>query len=213
MTISATAGTPEAISFGGEANPYALYARLRRQAPVSHMSLPDGGEFWLVTRYEDAKNALADPRLSKDPNRVGERWRATVAQPTDGEDASLVRHLLNVDPPDHTRLRRLVHKGFTPRRIEALRGRIQTRSPTVSWLGGRVLDLGHGLRSVFLAAAVLTLAGCSIAWCEWRVDRRASRTPESTPLTGAATAPAAPHLRTAPGGVRRRPPENVRTQK
>ncbi|GGY59283.1 MULTISPECIES: cytochrome P450 family protein [Streptomyces] len=125
MTISATAGTPEAISFGGEANPYALYARLRRQAPVSHMSLPDGGEFWLVTRYEDAKNALADPRLSKDPNRVGERWRATVAQPTDGEDASLVRHLLNVDPPDHTRLRRLVHKGFTPRRIEALRGRIQ----------------------------------------------------------------------------------------
>ncbi|MFK0180361.1 cytochrome P450 [Streptomyces xanthochromogenes] len=125
MTISAAAGTPEAISFGGEANPYALYARLRRQAPVSHMSLPDGGEFWLVTRYEDAKNALADPRLSKDPNRVGERWRATVAQPTDGEDASLVRHLLNVDPPDHTRLRRLVHKGFTPRRIEALRGRIQ----------------------------------------------------------------------------------------
>ncbi|GHB75465.1 cytochrome P450 hydroxylase [Streptomyces xanthochromogenes] len=125
MTISATAGTPEAISFGGEANPYALYARLRRQAPVSHMSLPDGGEFWLVTRYEDAKNALADPRFSKDPNRVGERWRATVAQPTDGEDASLVRHLLNVDPPDHTRLRRLVHKGFTPRRIEALRGRIQ----------------------------------------------------------------------------------------
>ncbi|WP_167152114.1 MFS transporter [Streptomyces sp. MBT27] len=90
---------------------------------------------------------------------------------------------------------------------------VQTAIALGSWLGGRVLDLGHGLRSVFLAAAVLTLAGCSIAWCEWRVDRRASRKPESTPLTGAATAPAAPHLRTAPGGVRRRPPENVRTQK
>ncbi|MEV4342063.1 cytochrome P450 [Streptomyces sp. NPDC049590] len=124
MTTAPVAG-PEAISFGGETNPYALYARLRRQAPVSHMCLPDGGEFWLVTRYADAKNALADPRLSKDPTQVGERWRSTVAQPTDGEDASLVRHLLNVDPPDHTRLRRLVHKGFTPRRIEGLRGRIQ----------------------------------------------------------------------------------------
>ncbi|MER5741161.1 MULTISPECIES: cytochrome P450 [unclassified Streptomyces] len=125
MTADTTVAAPEAISFGGEANPYALYARLRRQAPVSHMSLPDGGEFWLVTRYADAREALADQRLSKDPNKVGDRWRATVAQPTDGEDASLVRHLLNVDPPDHTRLRRLVHKGFTPRRIEALRGRIQ----------------------------------------------------------------------------------------
>lgn len=125
MTTSAAPVRPEPISFGGEANPYAMYARLRGQAPVTHMSLPDGGEFWLVTRYEDAKEALSDLRLSKDPNQVGDRWRATVAQPTDGEDASLVRHLLNVDPPDHTRLRRLVHKGFTPRRIEGLRGRIQ----------------------------------------------------------------------------------------
>ncbi|MEV7522673.1 cytochrome P450 [Streptomyces sp. NPDC091371] len=122
---STTSVRPESIGFGGEANPYALYARLRAQAPVSHMSLPDGGEFWLVTRFADAKDALTDPRLSKDPNKVGPQWRATVAQPTDGEDASLVRHLLNVDPPDHTRLRRLVHKGFTPRRIESLRTRIQ----------------------------------------------------------------------------------------
>ncbi|WP_374776265.1 cytochrome P450 [Streptomyces sp. NBC_01310] len=122
---TATSSKPESIGFGGEPNPYALYARLRAQAPVSHMTLPDGGEFWLVTRFADAKDALTDERLSKDPNRVAAQWRATVAQPTDGEDASLVRHLLNVDPPDHTRLRRLVHKGFTPRRIESLRGRIQ----------------------------------------------------------------------------------------
>ena len=84
--------------------------------------MPEGGRAWLVTRYDDVRAALADPRLAKD-------WVAHMTP--DGFDinadpvrAYLNRHLLNMDPPDHTRLRRLVVKAFTSRRIAGLRPRI-----------------------------------------------------------------------------------------
>ncbi|MET0425063.1 MAG: cytochrome P450, partial [Actinoplanes sp.] len=89
-----------------QSNPHPTYARWRAEGPVRR--LPDGG--WLVTRYEDAKRALSDPRLSK----------AYV-----GVDPAVSRHLLAVDPPDHTRLRRLVSAAFTVRRMELLRPRIE----------------------------------------------------------------------------------------
>jgi cytochrome P450 len=104
-------------------NPYPLLARLRAQAPVSKVVI-DGLAAWLVTRYDDIRNALSDARLSNDPALADAMSRAV---PWVGVAVSggVSRHMLRADPPDHTRLRRLVAKAFTPRRLAAMRPRIQ----------------------------------------------------------------------------------------
>ncbi|SDG65501.1 Cytochrome P450 [Lentzea fradiae] len=92
-------------------DPHEVYARLRERGPVHWVRLPDGQEMWLVVGYEVARAALADARLSKDLTKIG-------ASSFDQE--FLGPHLLVSDPPQHTRLRRLVSKEFTPRRVEAM---------------------------------------------------------------------------------------------
>lgn len=77
--------------------------------------LPSGVHAWLVTRYADARHTLADNRLSKNPAHHDEPAHAKGKTGIPGErQADLMTHLLNIDPPDHTRLRRLVSKAFTP---------------------------------------------------------------------------------------------------
>ncbi|WP_437507943.1 cytochrome P450 family protein [Sorangium sp. So ce1099] len=110
-----------------KANPYPLYARLRAEAPVVRVVLSDRKPAWLVTRYADVASALKDPRLGKDPFRAlsaEERARQLPWAPS--LLAPLTKNMLDQDPPDHTRLRALVHQVFTPRRVEDLRGRIAT---------------------------------------------------------------------------------------
>jgi cytochrome P450 len=89
---------------------------LQRHRPVVRMQMPDGRTGWLVTRYEDVRQVLIDPRFS----------RAAAAGP-DVPDTGLgqasVGSILGMDPPEHTRLRRLVAGAFTARRVEALRPR------------------------------------------------------------------------------------------
>lgn len=104
-------------------DPYPLYAALREQAPVSRVRMPGGTETWLVTRYEDVRAALADPRLHKDYRELDELNPDSGLRPTSSVDA-MRWSMLTRDPPDHTRLRRLVNKAFTPRRMDALRPRI-----------------------------------------------------------------------------------------
>ncbi len=109
------------------ADPYPAYAWLREHAPVHKATLPSGVDAWLVTRYGDARQALADQRLSKDPGHHSERaahGKGKVGIPGE-RSANLMTHLLNIDPPDHTRLRRLVSKAFTPRRIAAFEPRVR----------------------------------------------------------------------------------------
>ncbi|WP_329499924.1 cytochrome P450 [Kitasatospora herbaricolor] len=103
-------------------DPQGLFARLRSSAPVTQVLTPEGMRVWLVTRYEDVRAALADPRLAKDwvAHMTPEDFDINV----DPVQAFLDQHMLNLDPPDHTRLRRLVVKAFTPRRVAALRPRI-----------------------------------------------------------------------------------------
>jgi len=105
------------------ADPYPFLARLREHAPVSKVVI-DGLSVWLVTRYDDVYQALSDPRLGNDTALADAETRAV---PWVGVAASrgVSRHMLRLDPPDHTRLRRLVSKAFTPRRLAALRPRIQ----------------------------------------------------------------------------------------
>lgn len=108
-------------------DPYPAYAWLREHAPVHRTTLPSGVEAWLVTRYADARKALADPRLSKNPQRHSAAAHAKGKVGIPGERrAELMTHLLNIDPPDHTRLRRLVSKAFTPRRVAAFAPRVRT---------------------------------------------------------------------------------------
>lgn len=107
-------------------DPYPAYAWLREHRPVHRTSLPSGVEAWLVTRYADARQALADARLSKNPANHAESPHAKGKTGIPGErKAELMTHLLNIDPPDHTRLRRLVSKAFTPRRVAEFAPRVQ----------------------------------------------------------------------------------------
>ncbi|WP_327249666.1 cytochrome P450 family protein [Streptomyces sp. NBC_01320] len=105
------------------ADPYPLYRQLREDGPVRRAVIAGGLEAWLVTRYEDGIVALSDPRLSSDVRdasdpRLLQRLPAT-------ERESVLRNMLRSDPPDHTRLRRLVSNAFTARRVAELRPRVQ----------------------------------------------------------------------------------------
>ena len=100
-------------------DPQRVLGPLRESRPVSPVDLPGNGRAWLVTRYEDVRAALADPRLAKDPRKLYPDWTPGPVQ------AMFNLHMLNLDPPDHTRLRRLVQKAFTPGRVTALRPRVR----------------------------------------------------------------------------------------
>jgi cytochrome P450 len=106
-------------------NPQAMYEQMRQEAPVYNTISPmTGNRLWFFTRYDDAVAVLKDPRFGKDfLTHMTPEERAN--QPQDAEFDAVNRHMLNLDPPDHTRLRELVHKAFTPRIIENLRPRIQ----------------------------------------------------------------------------------------
>lgn len=117
MTFKDRVSIPDLARPQFKANPYPFYARLRAEAPICPTRFL-GAPAWLVTRYEDVLTLLKDERMVKDWPPVT-RWIHLVAGP-------ITRHMLNKDAPDHTRLRRLVHKAFTPSLIERWRGRIQT---------------------------------------------------------------------------------------
>ncbi|WP_328507011.1 cytochrome P450 family protein [Streptomyces sp. NBC_00391] len=125
-TPQGTGAAPALFTWEFATNPYPAYAWLRDHAPVHRTRLPSGVEAWLVTRYADAKQALADGRLSKNPAHHDEPAHARGKTGIPGErKAELMTHLLNIDPPDHTRLRRLVSKAFTPRRVAEFAPRVQ----------------------------------------------------------------------------------------
>jgi len=108
-------------------NPHAIYKQMREEDPIHRTVGPmSGSVFWFLTRYDDCIAALKDPRFSKEPAKaMSEDDVAPMRNPA--LDA-LNYHMLNFDPPHHTRLRGLVHKAFTPRMIDNLRPRIESIS-------------------------------------------------------------------------------------
>ncbi|SDD61659.1 Cytochrome P450 [Actinokineospora iranica] len=94
-----------------------VFAQLRESEPLARVRLPYEGEGWLVTRYADVKLVNSDPRFTR--AHVGDGIPRTTPLPRRGDS------ILGMDPPEHTRLRKLVSKAFTARRIGRLRPRIE----------------------------------------------------------------------------------------
>lgn len=107
-------------------NPYPIYHLLRSEDPVYWS---DAWGCWILTRYDDVVSTLHNPQLFSSFGRVTGIIQQELPEPLLEKIQPLIDHysrgLINVDPPDHTRLRQLVHKAFTPRTIEKLRSHIQ----------------------------------------------------------------------------------------
>ena len=122
---SNTIVAPDLASPRFKAGPHPFYACLRAEAPVWRTTLPDRRVAWLVTRYEDVAWVLKDDTFAKDKlNAMDPEQRAKTPW-VPGFLKPLERNMLDLDEPDHARLRALVSKAFTPRLIERLRGRIE----------------------------------------------------------------------------------------
>lgn len=116
----ATVDAPDLFSPEFTRDPYPAYRWLREHSPVHRLALPQGPPAWLVTRHSDVRALLVDPRLAKDLHR----FLPEAALPSPDLRNLLTQHMLAVDPPAHTRLRRLVAREFTARRVEGLRPRV-----------------------------------------------------------------------------------------
>jgi cytochrome P450 len=107
------------------ADPYPVYAELRERAPIVH---DESTDHWLVSRYADVNALLRDRRFGRTYHHMA--THAQMGRPEEPEMLAPFWHLirsgiLDMEPPDHTRVRRLVSKAFTPKMVEGLRARIQ----------------------------------------------------------------------------------------
>jgi cytochrome P450 len=108
-----------------KANPFPFYAQLLAENPIFPVVALRGQRAWLITRYGDTLAALKDERLVKDRHHAMTPEQLKKAPHMPSFFKAFERGLLSLDDPDHARLRALVHKAFTPRRIEGMRGQIQ----------------------------------------------------------------------------------------
>lgn len=143
MSLATPADSPAVDPAELVKDPYAVYARLREQGPVHAVTGTDGLPAWLITRYEDVRHALADPRLSLDKRNAAPGGYRGMALPP-----ALDANLLNMDPPDHTRIRRLVSRAFGPHQVTRLHEPIRRTA-------GRLLDAmaPHGRADLISAYA------------------------------------------------------------
>lgn len=110
---------------GDRTDPYRVYRELRDTDPVHR---DPASETWLVTRHADVQTVLRHPDVWSNDHRKARthhRWRETMGIP-EAADELFSNVLLFMDPPDHTRIRNLVGKAFTPKRVQALRPRVES---------------------------------------------------------------------------------------
>ena len=124
QTEQARPPVPQLVPPEEWADPHPHYHRMRSATPI--LSVPEWDEY-VFTRFEDCERILRDPTMSSDP----EKRRMQVPILDFGEGLDRPRSMLMMDAPDHTRLRKLVSKAFTPRTMERLRGRVAELATTM----------------------------------------------------------------------------------
>src|ERR1700742_3114752 len=121
-TVSDVSDPTPQVALEGDAyyqDPAGFFAWLREDRPVTPVRMPGYGRAWVVSRYGDVRAVLNDPRMGRDVRRWPGGGRTRPSEAT-----GIHAHMLHFDPPDHTRLRRLVQKPFASRRA-ALRPRAE----------------------------------------------------------------------------------------
>ncbi|MFE9673027.1 cytochrome P450 [Streptomyces sp. NPDC006259] len=135
---------PKVLPTGPRVDPYALYSDMRAEGVVHTIREPNGLHRRLVLRYAEARDVMNDSRFAKDPGLAWDQLReAGYVKGERDNRADYLYHLVNTDPPDHTRLRKLISKAFTNRRMEAMR-------PRVREIAEQLLDGLAGQRTVDL---------------------------------------------------------------
>jgi cytochrome P450 len=147
-------------------DPARFFAQLREEQPVAPVRMPGYGRAWIITRYADVRTALTDPRLAKDVHRWPGGGRSRPSEAT-----GVYAHMLHADPPDHTRLRRLVQKAFTPRRAAQLRPRAEEIAADLldemAAARGDVIDLLDAYARPLPIAVLCELVGIPVTDRAW----------------------------------------------
>ncbi len=153
-----TSRTPRRYPFPGRRlDPDPQYAELRRTEPVCPVQLPYGPPAWLVTGYELSKLVLGDPRFSRSATIGRDNPRESPV-----ELGQVPESIISMDPPAHTRIRQLVGRAFTPRRVEQLRPRAQaiaSRLVDEMAAAGPPADLVESFSFTFPVIAICELLG------------------------------------------------------
>ena len=155
-------------------DPHTVYAAMRAAGPAHQVTLPDGSPVWVLTGYAEVRAGLADPRLSLNKRNGTGDWGGFKLPP------ALDANLLNMDAPDHTRIRRLVAPAFSARRVEALRPRVAALAAAL--LARRPTDLLSGYAVPLAVTVICDLLGVPDA------DRPRLRDWTAGMLTGSAEA-------------------------
>ncbi len=144
-------------------DPYATLTRLREEEPVRRV-LYHEVPAWLVTRFADAETVYSDPRFSADKGNATDEVRA-VPWVSASDMIGLGRTLVFLDPPAHTRLRRLVAKAFTPRRVQTLRPMVQGIADELldAVVPRGRMDVLHEYSTPLAAVTIMMLLGSPVA--------------------------------------------------
>jgi cytochrome P450 len=144
-------------------DPHGVQARMRAEAPVHEVHAPNGLRAWVISRYEDARAALTDPRLSKDTDLLRKAFEAQydMAGLEAGFYMLFAPNMLNSDPPAHSRLRGLLAKAFNARRVAALRPRIEQVTDELldAMAGEEVVDLVDALAFALPITVICEMLG------------------------------------------------------
>ncbi|MCQ8831335.1 cytochrome P450 [Streptomyces malaysiensis] len=124
MSVTSRASTPSALPRHRDCpfDPPSAYTELREEGGAGRLAFPDGNVGWLLTRHEDVSQLLADDRFSSDRRRTSSPVHSFPVRP---DDRRMLGSFIGMDPPEHTRYRRLLSKWFTARGMRGLQPRIE----------------------------------------------------------------------------------------
>jgi unspecific monooxygenase len=204
------------------ADPYPTYARLRQQAPIFYYQ---GWDKWIVTCYHDVDALLRDRRLGRVIHHRLRPEEQPVTNPAHASFAAIQKgSLLEVEPPDHSRIRAVVHQAFTPRHVRVLAGRIaelcERLATRLEQVVGREADLIKAFAEPLPVTVIADLLGVPkgdrsllLPWSKAIIGMfEPERTPEMEERAELAAAEFAAYVRQLMRDKRRRPQDDLITR-